>query len=170
MNESSELASPERETPVKALRGAIERDDAAAIAQILSDLAAVDTALAVSRLGRDEQARLMGQMAPEQAGDVLLELSEETAADVLDELSPAAAASIVDVLPSDRQADILGRLDLVDAERILAGMIPAEARHARALMGHDEDTAGGVMGTEYLKYREDWSVGEVVDDLRARSE
>ena len=89
---------------------------------------------------------------------------------VIERLEPEAAAAIVDELPSDEQADLLGDLDLEDAEAILNEMSPEEARDARELVRYADDVAGGLMVKEFLSYAQDSTVADVLADMQTNAE
>jgi len=91
---------------------------------------------------------------------------DEYAADLIEELEPQVAAAIIDEMDSDEQADVLSELDEEDAQAILDQMDPEEAADTRRRMRYEEDTAGGLMITEYLAYSEDQDVDDVIHDLR----
>jgi magnesium transporter len=76
----------------------------------------------------------------------------------------------VEELPSDLQADLLGQLENEETEAILLRMPRQEANEVRQLLAYPEDTAGGVMITEYLAYRDDQTVSDVREDLQRNRE
>jgi magnesium transporter len=73
-------------------------------------------------------------------------------------------------LPRDEQADVIARLTDGGGAAILVAWPAAEAEDARRLLAYPSDSAGGLMITEFLSYRENLTVGDVLDDLRANSE
>ena len=103
---------------------------------------------------------------PADAAEVIGEVPEAQAVDLIEDLPPEQAAAIVEELPSDLQADLLGQLEDEETEEILLRMPDREASGVRQLLAYPADTAGGVMVTEYLAYRDD----QTVADLRGYSE
>lgn len=124
----------------------------------------------LSRLDEDVRADVLQVIGPEEAADVLEHISEAQAVDIIDDMPPDQAAAILDELPSDEQADILGELEEDGARAILEQMAPAEAADARRLLQYPYDTAGGIMISEYLSYREHMTVNDVIQDLRSQAE
>ncbi|MFW5682699.1 MAG: magnesium transporter [Phycisphaeraceae bacterium] len=129
-----------------------------------------EMARAVARLEPDQRSAMCDVLSPEAVAFVVEELSDDLAADVLEELEPAKAADIVEALPSDSRADLLGELSKRDAEAILEAMEAEEAREARELSAYDEETAGGLMVTEYLSYRETTPIDDILADLRQHAD
>ena len=129
-----------------------------------------EMARAVARLEPGQRAAMCDLLSPDAAAFVVEELSDDLAADVLEELEPAKAAEIVEALPSDSRADLLGELSERDAEAILGAMKREEAERVRELSAYDEDTAGGLMVTEYLSYRESTAIDDILADLRRNAD
>jgi magnesium transporter len=94
------------------------------------------------------------------------DLPDEQAADVLEMLPPPVAADIFESMPSDDRVDVLADVQAENVEQILAAMEPRESAESRKLMEYPEDSAGGIMATEYLSCREHVLVGNMIEDLR----
>ena len=140
------------------------------IIAFLESITPTDTALAVSRLSNDDQRRLFNLIRPEEAAEVFEVFSDALTVDVIGELEPEQVASIFEELDSDHVADLLGKLNEDDANSIIARMGPEDAEEARALLQYAPDTAGGLMISEFLEYRSDQTVQDVLNDLQANRE
>ena len=90
------------------------------------------------------------------------------AVDLIEDLPPADAAAIVDEMYSDAQADLLGGLKDEEAEAILEAMPDEKAEEVRQLLQYPDETAGGIMLTEFVSYPVDFTVQDVIEDLRIR--
>ncbi len=140
------------------------------LVEFVGNLSASDAALALSRLSDAEQTLVLTTLPAEHAADLLDQLPDAQALDLIEQLSPQAASAILDELPSNEQADLIGDLSPRVAEALLRRMDPAEAADARLLSRYADDVAGGLMVTEYLKYAENLTVGQVVADMRERAD
>lgn len=158
------------EAPWIPLAESIETGNSEAAAELLDSLSAADTAMAIDRLTDDQQEALMSLVEPEQAAELLEQMSDAQVVDIVDGLEPGRAADIIEELSSDAQADLLGDLEPGEAEDILDKMEPAAAAAARHLLTYDENTAGGLMRTEFLAYPETATVRDVIEDLRQNAE
>jgi magnesium transporter len=156
--------------PWEVLGHLLAAGDGPALRRFLETLHGTDTVLAISRLPEEQQARLFTLLRPEQAADLIEQLPDAAVVELVEHLEPETAAKIIHELPSDEQADLIGELDDADAEAILARLEPEEAGEVRTLAGYDDDEAGGLMVTEFLSFRDDATVGDVIDDLRANRE
>jgi magnesium transporter len=124
----------------------------------------------MGHLKREDQMKLLTMLAPENAAEVMEEIPEVQAVEIFEELPETHAAAILDEMESDEQADILKELEIEDAVAILDKMDPEEAADVRKRIDYEDDTAGGLMRTEYIAFEEHMTVGETTEQLRAHSE
>ena len=129
-----------------------------------------DARHSISQLSESDLSKLLQSISYEDAADLVEDLPKAQAAQAINRLSIEQAAGIVSELPSDEQADVIARLPDSEAAAILNAMPAANARDARRLMAYPSDTAGGLMITEFLSYRDNLTVGDVLDDLRAHAD
>jgi magnesium transporter len=85
---------------------------------------------------------------------------------VLEDLEPARAADILEEMSPDDAADLVA--DLSDESRleILALMEKDEAEELGELLAYPEDTAGGMMTTEFVTVHASLSCAQAIDRLR----
>ena len=152
--------------PWEELADLIESGPDSAIEEFVNLLPAEDVRLAVSRLDEDEQIQLMEALSPEAGARVLEEVPEIQSSEMFEHLAAATAAAILQELPSDERADLIGGMERANADAILDQLHPKEAEAVRELSSYQRTEAGGLMVTEYLAYRQDLTLREVVDDLR----
>lgn len=148
----------------------LETNDAKQVIAFLDSINPADTALAISRLSANERNHLLTLLAPEDAAEVIEDISNTQAADMIEDLHPEQAAAILEELESDHVADLLGELDEEDATAIIEQMAPEEAEEARQFLAYAPDTAGGLMVSEFLDFRGEQNVQDVLDDLQLNHE
>lgn len=156
--------------PWEKLRELVDAGALPALRDYLDGMNPMDTALAVSRLDVNDQSRLLTMLDPEDAADVIEDISDEQAADLIEELAPDTAAAILEELDSDHVADLLGELHEDDVNAIIEHMEPEDAREARHLLTYEPDSAGGLMISECLDFRESHTIGDVLQDMQAKHE
>lgn len=159
--------------PVDALTRLIVAAQPGPVVAYLHALPPDETAYTLSRLEDERRTALFTLLAGHDAdlgADLLEHFDDGYAADLVSDLEVADAAAIVDEMDSDEQADVIGELQDHEAEAILGAMSPEEASDTRRRLRYDEDTAGGLMITEYLHYPAEWTVEQVAADLREHGE
>ncbi len=164
------MAENETQESWEQIQAFIEAKNAEALDEYLDMLSPAQVARAISHLDDAAQVGLLTLLKPDDAADLLEELSDVQGADILEKLSAASAAAILDVTESDHRVDVLGEMDSTDAEAILGSMTRDQADDARRLLRYSEDTAGGIMITEFLAYPSSWRVAGVLSDLRKNAE
>lgn len=97
--------------------------------------------------------------------DVLAELDDQAEADILEELSDEEISDIVEEMAPDDAADVLGELEDEQREEILDLMEDEESEEVRELLQYDEDTAGGIMTTDFVAVRASMTAGEAIDHI-----
>lgn len=155
---------------IERLQAAVAAEDIQAITRQLASLQPSDTVHAISHLSDLDQSKLLTALPRAAAAQLVDDLPDAQAAQMIERLPAVEAAAIVSELPSNEQADVISRLSIFEASAILDAMPADEARDARRLLAYPPDVSGGLMITEYLSYRDNLSVGDVLDDMRANAE
>lgn len=157
-------------SPWKILKKKIEKKNGKQITDFLGTLSSSERARAIAHLDKESIMELLILMPSHQAADLLDDLPDEQAADLIEILPRKEARSIVDELSPSDQADILGDMKERNAEAILGEMLFEDAEKTRELLKHPQDSAGGIMHTEFLAYNEDTIVEDVLNDLQSNGE
>ena len=80
-------------------------------------------------------------------------------------------AHLVDNMETDDAVDLMRELDEDTQEEILSHIEDVEqAGDIVDLLKYDEDTAGGLMGTEMIVVNENWSMPKCIDEMRKQAE
>lgn len=124
------------------------------IAEILEDLESIEQQWVISLLDGETAALVINELDPELGGELLGLLNVERATEILEEMSFDDAADFLSELPDQDQNRYLELLEREDRQDV------------RELMTYREDTAGGLMTTEYVAIREDISAARAIDELR----
>ena len=116
----------------------------------LSRLRPSDLADIIGELSARDASRLVGSLDDEHAADALEHLDPETQRALIDDLGTERAADIIEEMDSDDAADLLGDLSEDRRLALLAEMEPETAEELRELAAYAENTAGGLMTTDYV--------------------
>jgi CBS domain-containing protein len=123
-------------------------------------------------------ADIANELSPEERMAVVESLDAEVAADMVEEMDPHFQAALLNDLDERKAAALLSNMDPDDAADLLADlpeekaatlltlMRKKEARDVRELLAYDEETAGGIMTTEYVAIPPGMTAGEAIDKLR----
>jgi len=132
----------------------------------LAELHPADLASIIEDLAPRDRAGVLAALDDEALADVVEELEPDTQVDVMEDLSPERAADILEEMSPDDAADLVADLDQDTRDEILALMEKDEADELGELLGYDEDSAGGLMTTEFIGVEERLTAGGAIDRLR----
>ncbi|MEW6516191.1 MAG: magnesium transporter [candidate division FCPU426 bacterium] len=146
----------------------LRNGEEAAVSAAVSALHPVDAARLVARLEEADRLALLEILNRETAADIVEQLTERDKARVVGALEPEVASGIVREMASDEAADVLGDLPQAKTDAILATWSPRQAAKARRLIAFAEDSAGGLMATEFVALRESLTVRQALRSLRTQ--
>jgi flagellar motility protein MotE (MotC chaperone)/sporulation protein YlmC with PRC-barrel domain len=135
--------------------------------QQLARMHPADLADIIEDLGRVERSAIVSQMAPEIAAEALAEAEPSVQAAVVEAMHTDKAADVLEEMQPDEAADVLGELPTARSEELLDAMDAKEAEEVRELLVFRENTAGGLMASEFFRAAPGWSVAETLAHLRA---
>jgi magnesium transporter len=114
----------------------------------------------------DDRVRLkmLAALLPDETAEIIEHIEPEDAVNVFEGVDAATLSSILDETSADVAADILKDLPPQRSRDILEGM--TDSQDVTPLMGHADDTAGGLMVPDYPVVRENISADNALDILR----
>jgi Mg/Co/Ni transporter MgtE len=112
---------------------------------------------------------LFRDLPVESAANALEESGPGLQRELLRMLEPDKAADIVEEMQPDAAADLLAELPKEESAEILAAMEEPEAREVEQLLHYDENSAGGMMNTEYLKLSPSLSAEAALQSVREQA-
>ena len=149
----------------------VERQEKSVIIERVSVLHPADIADVLENLDFEEAKYIYTLLDEEKAAEALMELDDEFRQDFLKLFSSIEIAEQVDQLDTDDAADLLGELPDEEMEDVISNMEDQEhASEIIDLLRYDEDTAGGLMQTEYIVAKENWEVRRCVVEMRKQAE
>ena len=153
------------------IRQIIHSDDKEQAIKELEDLHPADIAELYQNLELDEAEYLYRLLDDDTAADVLMELDEDDRLKLISDMPAEEIAKQIDHLDTEDAVDLIQQLDVDEREEILSHIDDVEqAGDIIDLLKYDEDTAGGLMGTEMIVVNENWSMPECIKEMRMQAE
>lgn len=152
------LATDEATVRLKSSSDKLARLHPVEIARLAEALSYHHGSEVVESLDDETAAETLEEMPAERQARILGDMDEERAADILEWMSP------------DEAADVLGDLPEEKAEELLGLMEDEEQAEVAELLPYEDDTAGGLMTTEFVTLPRELTAGEALARLREMAE
>ncbi|MGM0478838.1 MAG: magnesium transporter [Bacteroidota bacterium] len=152
------------------VREMIAQNNSAFIDQKVIHLHPADIAEIVDELDNDEAKYVFAHLDNDLQGNVLMELDDEVRYQFVESFATQQLAKQLANLDSDDAVDILGELEVERQLEVIAEMESDNAEQLVKLLNYDENTAGGLMQTEFIRAKLDWPVNRCVIELRRQAE
>jgi magnesium transporter len=138
--------------------------------EILERMHPADLADIVEELSPEDREAIFETIDSEVAADALSEVEPDIQASILESLEAEKAADIVEEMAPNEAADVLAELEQQTSEEILQEMEPEPKTEVEELLEYRENSAGGLMNTEFVALPEHASVADAMEALKAHEE
>ena len=137
---------------------------------MLESLHPADLADIVEELSPEDREAIFTAIDSEVAAEALSEIDPKMQASILESLDTEKAADIIEEMAPDEAADALAELEQETSDEILEEMETEPKTEVQELLEFEEDTAGGLMTTDYVTLHEQATVNDGVAALRGNEE
>ena len=156
---------------IERISGIVTADNSEAARAELADLHPADIAELFQQLDTEQSEYLFKLLDEDTAADVLMELDEDERLKLIEDMPAEEIAKQIDHLDTDDAVDLIQQLDEEERDEIISHIDDVEqAGDIIDLLKYDEDTAGGLMGTEMIVVNENWSMPECIKQMRLQAE
>ncbi|HEX5430536.1 MAG TPA: CBS domain-containing protein [Bryobacteraceae bacterium] len=138
--------------------------------RLLEGMHPADLADIVEDLSPEDRESIFENIDSEVAADALSEVDPDIQASILESLETEKAAEIVEEMAPDRAADVLAELGEETSQDILDEMEHEPKNELSGLLEFEEDSAGGMMNTEYIAVDESATVAAAIRALKGHEE
>ncbi|GAB6100262.1 magnesium transporter [Halanaerocella petrolearia] len=148
------------------LRGKIELEADSKIKNFLAKLYPADIAELLEDLSTAELRFVLPCLPLEKIAFSLTEIDATSKRILLNFLEAKQLKVILDNMYADDIADLLGSISIGKSKELLRLMKQDDAQQIQDLLGYDEESAGGIMTTEYIAVKESKTAGEALNTVR----
>ncbi|MBU0686459.1 MAG: CBS domain-containing protein [Candidatus Margulisbacteria bacterium] len=132
----------------------------------ITELHPADVANIISQVHSEEKTAIFKSLSDKTAAEALHELEPKIQAMLLLTIDTKKALRIIEKMPVDEIADVLGDLPQEKANELLRLLGPRKMQKVKELLSHPEETAGGLMTTEFISVPLHFSVEDTILKLR----
>jgi Mg/Co/Ni transporter MgtE (contains CBS domain) len=138
--------------------------------QLLEKMHPADLADIVEELSPEDREAIFSAINSEVAAEALSEMDRGIQASIIESLDTDKAAEIIEEMAPDEAADVLAELEEETSQEILEEMETEPKAEVRELLEFREDSAGGMMNTEYVALHENAKVADAIEGIRGNEE
>lgn len=159
--EEEELTSEEIAEDIKHLNTEEE------LTEYLEEVHNVDIAESFEEIENDEELlRVFNLLSDENKAEILEEADEDLQKRILYLIPEDEVLEIFSYMSPDDIADILGYIGFTKSKSLLNQMKRSEANKLRELLGYADDSAGGIMTTQYIAFKKNLNIKEVMEKIK----
>ncbi|KDM92783.1 magnesium transporter [Photobacterium galatheae] len=149
---------------------ALERGMFVHVRRMLQDMEPEDIAHLLEACPPKERQILWQLTDPEEQGEILDELSEDVKDGIVARMAPDKLAAVAEGMESDDVAYVLRSLPDRRFQEVLAQMDAADRHRIEQALAYPEESAGGIMSTDFVTIRGDVTADVVLRYLRMKGE
>lgn len=133
--------------------------------RLLQHLPPADVAEILASLSNDQLRAVLEEMGGQDVALMLEEWDAPTSWRIIPLLPQEKLTAAIRAMPSDDRADLIGTMPEATRESVLSALA-ADAAEVRELLAYAAETSGGIMATEFLTVRPEWTSEEALAIVR----
>jgi magnesium transporter len=141
--------------------------NAEAARAVIEPLHPADVADLFELVDSDDRRALAKAIGAELDADVLAEMNDWVREEIVDTLEPAAVAEIAGEMETDDAVAMIEDLEEDEQRAVLRALDPDDRAAIEQALSFPEESAGRLMQRDLIAVPEHWSLGQVIDYLRA---
>ncbi|MBM7542003.1 magnesium transporter [Amphibacillus cookii] len=128
------------------------------ILDLLRTFSADEKVLIYRLLSKEKALLVFEQLDVYLQQELLASFTEEKVSELINELAPDDRVRLLDELPAKV------------TKKLVASLSPEERKETALLMGYEEETAGRIMTTEYVRLKRSYTAAEAIEKLRVHAQ
>lgn len=152
---------------VESIRRLMRRGANTHLKKIINKTHAADLSIVFRSLSQPQQLKLFRMIEDiDTKGLLFSELDEDTFLDLVSDIPLNEIVTILEHMATDDVADLIGRLPEEMSDAILEKMKKEGSEEIEGLLRYGDDTAGGIMVTDFIALSEDTTAGAAIASLQ----
>lgn len=148
---------------------AVKRRDSFFVKGVLAPLHFADITELLYEFDVDDSKYVLSLLPDKVTAEIVSELEEDVRKRFVKNYEPNELARLLVHMDSDDSADTLQDLPIEYREKTLGFLMRLDkekSTHVRELLHYEEDTAGGLMGKEFISANLNWTVIQCIEEIR----
>jgi magnesium transporter len=152
---------------VRQVMDRVEEGDREGARALVEPLHPADIADLFELVDRDDRRALAAAVAGLLDGDVFAEMNDWVREELIDALEPHEVAELAGELETDDAVAIIEDMEEDEQRAVLRALAPDDRAAIEEALSFPEESAGRLMQRDLVAVPEHWTVGQVIDYLRA---
>ncbi len=148
------------------IKALLEEKKFPTIKDVISTMAPTDLAALFERIGEEDAPVVFRLLPKSKAAEVFVEMDNDFQEALIKSFNDNKLKEILDELYVSDITDLVEEMPANVVERILSQIDPATRKDINQLLQYPENSAGSIMTTEYVAFRQGITVGEAIQQLR----
>jgi magnesium transporter len=136
------------------------------LVRVVSTMRPADLAEEIDRLPAESASRVFAALPFDLSVQVFDEPELTKRRRLFEKLPVEKAVALLEAMSPDQQADLFRELPESERSRFLGALQPSTREELTGLMAYPPTSAGGIMTTEFMSVPADWTVEQVLADVR----
>lgn len=166
------MAAPsDSQTALEDVRAALQpQAPPGALAELLADVHVADLGEWMLELEEEENARIFAVLDSEERAELLEYAPDAVRLELVESMTHPELVEVIEVMPDDEVVDLLSLADSGIVETVLQRLDFERAKDLRELADYPEDSAGGLMTTEFPSVGLGSRIGDAIKEFKTADE
>ncbi len=143
---------------MESLKKLLSESETIEILDVMRELSSDEQAIVYRLLSKDKALLVFEQLDTHLQQKLLSSFTEDKVIEMISELAPDDRVRLLDELPAKV------------TKKLVSSLSPEERKETALLMGYEEETAGRIMTTEYVRLKRSYTATEALDKVRANAQ
>ncbi|MCC5910622.1 MAG: magnesium transporter [Clostridiaceae bacterium] len=143
---------------MESLKKLLNQAEAIELLDVMRELSAEEQAIVYRLLSKDKALVVFEQLDTYLQQKLLSSFTEDKVIEMISELAPDDRVRLLDELPAKV------------TKKLVASLSTEERKETALLMGYEEETAGRIMTTEYVRLKRSYTAAEALEKLRVHAQ
>jgi len=148
----------------------VKEKSSSTLKTLFADLHSADIAEIINHSSTSNAKYIFEILDTETAGEVIIEIDENLREKILSNIDTQKISDIIDELETDDATDVVSDLPDDIAEFILDQMDEEDSEEVKELLKYDEETAGGIMNSDFIYVDSSATVRAAIREVRKNAE
>jgi magnesium transporter len=137
------------------------------IGEVVAELPPADLAELLNQLRLQEAAAVLSMLSIARATEVLDQPTLRRRSAIVEKLEPGRASQLLEALSADQRTEIVRGMGEVARRRLIPKLSPEVRSEVESLLLYPEQSAGGIMTTEFVRLDPGITVGDALRHIRS---